>query len=103
MATHTEPSKFRVDPGSTIEDVDLDQDEVRLPDGRRLTEPLAADLAEQTLARGVGRPSLSAPGEHSPQLAVRVPVELNERVRVRAEAEGKRASDIIREALEHYV
>jgi hypothetical protein len=105
MATHNQndPATFRVDPGSTIEDVDLDQVEVRLPDGRRLTEPLATALAEQTLTRGVGRPSLTAPGEQSPQLAVRVPVELTERVRVRAAAEGKRTSDIIREALEHYV
>lgn len=98
-----EPRNFRVDPGSTIEDVDLDVTEVRLPDGRRLTEDLAEQLAADTLARGVGRPSLSGRGEASPQLAVRVSAELNARVRRRAEVEGKRTSDIVREALEHYV
>jgi len=103
MGTRNKASKYRVDGASSIEDVDLDEVEVRLPDGRRLTEELAAELAADTIARAVGRPSLSGRAERSPHLGVRVTAELNERVRRRAAAEGKRASDIVREALEHYV
>ena len=69
----------------------------------RLTEDLAEELVAETLARGVGRPSLTGRPERSPHLRVRVTPELNRRVRQRAAAEGKGPSDIVREALEHYV
>jgi predicted HicB family RNase H-like nuclease len=95
-------SKYRVTPETEFEEVDLNETEVYLKEGRRLTEDLAEQLAEETLRR-VGRPSLSGAKEHSPHLGVRVSPELNRRVRARAAAEGKRPSDIVREALEHYL
>ena len=100
----TKATRYRVDPNATIEDVDLDQTDVRLPDGRRLTEQLAGQLAEQTLARGVGRPSLSGVrGRPSQQIGLRLSPDLDRRLRERAAAEGKRPSQIVREALERYV
>ena len=101
--TTKDTSRYRVGPGSTIESVDLDQTEVRLPDGRRLTEDLAEELAEDTIQRGVGRPALSRSGDRARSIGVRLPPELDRRVRDRADAEGKRPSQIVREALEAYV
>lgn len=95
-------SKYRVTDDTEFEEVDLAETEVRLQDGRRLTEDLAEELAEDALRR-VGRPSLSGGKQHSPQLGVRLTPELNDRLRARAAAEGKRPSEIVREALEHYV
>ena len=52
--------------------IDLDQEDVRLADGTRLTEGRADEFAEE-VRRGVGRPSLSAPGRRSPQLRLAIP------------------------------
>jgi predicted DNA binding CopG/RHH family protein len=83
-------------------DVDLDAEVVRRKDGTRLTEADAEAWAEEIKLR-VGRPSLSSGHKHSPQVSARLPESLLERLRRRAEAEGKPASEIVREALEHYV
>jgi hypothetical protein len=96
-------SRYRVEPDTTFEEVDLDKIDVRLPDGRRLTERLAEQLAEETVRRRGGRPSLSGRAAESPQLGVRLPPDLNRRLRARAAAEGKKPSQIVREALERYV
>lgn len=101
--TTKDTSRYRVGPDSTIKNVDLDSAEVHLPDGRRLTEELAEELAEDTIRRGVGRPALSASGDRARSIGVRLPPELDRRVRERASAEGKRPSEIVREALEAYV
>ena len=95
--------KYRVTPDTEFEEVDLDETEVRLRDGRRLTNELAEELAQDALRRTAGRPSLSGGKQHSPQLGVRLTPELNDRLRARAAAEGKRPSEIVREALERYV
>jgi hypothetical protein len=50
-----DPSEYVVKPGDTIRDVDLDTEDVRLPDGRRLTEELADQLVEE--ARADQRPA----------------------------------------------
>lgn len=101
--TSRKARSYRVTSDSTIEDVDLDTTDVHLPDGRRLTESLAEGLAADTIRRGVGRPSLSGKSAKSPHLGVRVSPELHQRVQARAGREGKPASEIVREALEHYV
>lgn len=93
------PQSFGAD--VTVRDIDLDEEEF-IVGGRRLTEKRAAELADAA-QRGAGRPSLSGRKERSPQLGVRVSPELAQRVRRKAEAEGKRPSDIIREALERFV
>lgn len=101
--TSRKTRSYRVTADSTIEDVDLDATDVHLSDGRRLTESLAEELAADTIRRGVGRPSLSGERARSPHLGVRVSPELHQRVQERAAREGKPTSEIVREALEHYV
>ncbi|MGJ3507765.1 ribbon-helix-helix protein, CopG family [Enemella sp. A6] len=77
-------------------DVDLEVEDVRLPSGRRVTDDVVADLIET--AR-VGRPSLTAPGRHSPSITLRLPKELLDRLDEEVERTGRRRSEIIREAL----
>ena len=45
-----DPTRYAAGPDAVIEDVDLDEEEVRLPDGTRLTEQRAQQLAHQTRA-----------------------------------------------------
>lgn len=104
-----DPSRYIAGPDSTIEDVDLDQEDVRLPNGRRLTEDLAEKLAREGVAearrRGLipGGKSLSGDGSHSPRVQFRVPDTLREAAETRAAAEGVSLSVLAREALEHYL
>lgn len=84
--------------------IDLDAEDVRLADGSRLTEDRAAELAQEVLHRvGRGRPSLTAPGQHSPQLRVSIPQQVHAELRQRADAEHRTVSDVAREALERYL
>lgn len=83
-------------------DVDLDQEDVRLKDGTRLTDEVAADIVEQ-VRRGTGRPSLSGHAAPSPQIAFRVPQSVRDRAAEIAEREGKTLSQLAREALEERV
>jgi hypothetical protein len=84
--------------------IDLDVEDVRLADGSRLTETAAQKLAEQVVrASGRGRPSLTAPGERSPQLRLSVPEQLRDGLRARADAEHRSVSELAREAIERYL
>ena len=83
-------------------DVDLDQDDVRLADGTPLTPEVAADIVEDA-RRSAGRPSLTGPGKHSPQVSARVPTELRDAAERQARREGKSVSQLIRELLERYL
>lgn len=84
--------------------IDLDSEEFYLADGTRLTEEMASELAEEmTQANRRGRPSLSSADGRSPQISVRVSTEVRDRLRGRAQDEGKRLSDVVREALAAYV
>jgi len=84
--------------------INLDAEDVRLPDGSRLTEARAQELADEVLERaGRGRPSLSRPGVRSPQLRLSVSAELRSRLFKRAEDEHRSVSTIVRDALEHYL
>lgn len=84
--------------------IDLDEEDIRLADGTRLTEARAQELAEEVLDRaGRGRPSLSGPGVRSPQLRLTVPHELRSRLVKRAQAEHRSVSTVVRDALEHYL
>ena len=80
-------------------DVDLDNEDIRLADGTRLTEQVAENIVEETL-RKVGRPSLSGARERSPQIAFRVAPSVRERAAEVAAKEGKTVSELAREALE---
>ncbi|HEY8717440.1 ribbon-helix-helix domain-containing protein [Pengzhenrongella sp.] len=104
-----DPSEYVVTRDDTIHDVDLNTEVVRLPDGRRLTDDLAEQLAAEALAEArrrnliPGRKSLTGPGVHSPRVQFRVPEAILEQAERRAEAEGVSLSTLAREALEHYL
>ncbi len=83
-------------------DVDLDQEDIRLADGTRLTPEVAAQVVEDA-RRAAGRPSMTGPGKHSPQVSVRVPPELRDATEQQARREGKSVSQLIRELLERYL
>ncbi|MGH9078018.1 MAG: ribbon-helix-helix domain-containing protein [Acidimicrobiales bacterium] len=46
---------------------------------------------------------MTEPGVHSPQLRLSVPAELRDRLRQRAEVEHRSVSNLVRDALEHYL
>ncbi|OUZ08675.1 hypothetical protein BHE97_13320 [Aeromicrobium sp. PE09-221] len=70
-------------------------------DGRPLDEDSAEEIIER-VNRKRGRPSLTGVGARSPQIAVRVPADIRDRLKERAEREGKTLSQLAREALESY-
>ena len=80
-------------------DVDLDRDDVRLPDGTRLTEQKAADIVDEVRRRG-GRPSLTGQAAVSPRIAFRVDPRVRDSAAQIADREGKTISQLAREALE---
>lgn len=85
-------------------DVDLDAEVVRDKSGRRITERRAEEIAADALRKaGVGRPSLTAPGQRSPEIKARVPSELRDRLQKAAQRRGVSASELVREALDHYL
>ena len=53
--------------------------------------------------RAAGRPSLTAPGAHSPQITVRIPESTNARLTSVARRTGQQRSQIVREALDRYL
>jgi hypothetical protein len=93
----------KIKPGPIGPDVDLDQEEIYLADGRRLTQQLAGDIAERALVRHRGRPSVSGGGRRTPSLTVRVPQPTRDALERLAKSRGKRLADISREALDEYI
>ena len=81
-------------------DVNLDSDVVLLPDGTRLTNKLVAKMARDAIKQVVGRPSLTAVAVESPQLKVRVPVQLKKAIEKEAKRRGETTSTIVREVLQ---
>ena len=65
----------------------------------------AERLAEQILDQAGlgGRPSLTGRRQHSPQIGLRVTPQTREKLRARAAKEHKTVSDVIRDAIDHYV
>jgi predicted DNA-binding protein len=93
----------RVHPGPIRPDVDLDRQELRLPDSRRLTEELASRIAEGALARHRGRPSVTGQSRQTPSLTLRVPPRLREKLEEIAAAQGRHLSEVGRDALDEYI
>jgi len=83
-------------------DVDLVAEDLRLPDGSRLTAELA-DQITTTVRRTAGRPSLTGTAANSPQIAFRVTPAVRERATRMAAEQGKTLSELAREALEERV
>jgi predicted HicB family RNase H-like nuclease len=104
-----DPRDYVVGRDATISSIDLDKETFTLPDGRRLTNELAAELAaegrDEIRRRNLipGRKSLSGDGTHSPTIRVRVPSDLHAAAEARAEAEGVTLSTLAREALTAYL
>jgi predicted HicB family RNase H-like nuclease len=97
MARRTPPS---VSPTTRIgPDVDLDRDDVRLPDGTRLTEQQAAEILDD-VRRRAGRPSLTGEAAASPRISFRITPTVRDRAAEIAAREGKTISQLAREALE---
>ncbi|MDP9094525.1 MAG: hypothetical protein M3N95_16695 [Actinomycetota bacterium] len=80
-------------------EIDLELEDVRLPDGTRLTEDLA-DAIVDDVRRKAGRPSLTGTAAASPRVSFRVTPEVRDRAAAVASAEGKTISELAREALE---
>ena len=80
-------------------DVDLDQEDIRLADGTRLTEQGASEIVEEVRRRG-GRPSLTGEAAISPRIVFRVTPSVRDRAAEIAAQEGKTISQLAREALE---
>lgn len=102
-------NKYVLSKEATIADVDLKTEVVRLPDGRRLTDELAEELATETLAEArqrnlvPGGKSLSGGAIHSPRVQFRVPEPLLDAAERRAAEQGVSLSVLARKALEHYL
>ena len=85
-------------------DVDLEAEEIRDRQGRRVTDEYAERAAAEALriARP-GRPALGTVGQHSPGVSFRVPEQVRRQAEQRAAAEGRSVSEIARDALERYL
>jgi hypothetical protein len=98
----TRTDRRRVALGPIGPDVDLEKEEVIMADGRRLTDELAAEIAEEALARHRGRPSVSGGRMRTPSLTVRVPARVRAALESIADAQGRRLAEVSRDALAEY-
>lgn len=84
-------------------DVDLDEEEFYTADGRRLTEALAREIAEEAIRKvGRGRPSMTGQAAPTPNLTIRVPPALRASLQRIADAQGRRVAEVGRDALTEY-
>ncbi len=87
-----------------LSDVNLATEDVRDSKGRRITEEYAERAAADALASvGRGRPSLTGNKAPSPQVTFRVTPELRAKAAAEAARQGRRVSDVARDALERYL
>lgn len=87
----------------TSPDVDLDTEDIRLPDGSRLTEAKVDEIVERVHHRHPGRPSVSGERERTPVMTVRVSRAARAALEEIASAQGRRLADVSREALDEYI
>ena len=97
MADRTPPPVTPITPIGP--DVDLDAEDVRLPDRTRLTEQQAAEIVDD-VRRRAGRPSLTGEAAVSPRISFRITPGVRDRAAEIAAREGKTISQLAREALE---
>ena len=87
-------------------DIDLDEEEVYLPDGTRLTEAAAEAMGKRMVEeyeRRRGQPSLTGERAPTPNLTIRVPPAIRSALKSIAAAQGRRLADVSRDALAEYV
>ncbi len=83
--------------------VDLDKEVVLDTNGRRITEARARQIAKEVHEFAVGRPSLSSPGVHSPEVKARVPMKLKKSLQREAKRRGVTSSALVRQAIEEFL
>jgi hypothetical protein len=69
-------------------------------------QDITDDMREEIIATGrrlAGRPSLTAPGEHSPRLNFRVPQPVKDRLTQVAHDQNRLESEVARDALAEYL
>jgi len=84
--------------------VDIDTQDIRDAHGRRITQSTVDGLVQAVeKAKAVGRPSLTAPGQHSPTVTLRFSEAVNSRLTEIASKQGKSKSQIVRDAVNTYL
>lgn len=84
-------------------DVDLKKEVVLDSNGRRITEARARQIVREVHEMVVGRPSLSSPGVHSPEIKARVPMKLKKSLQREAKRRGQTSSELVRQAIEEFL
>lgn len=87
---------------TSAEFVTADNSEVLNAAGEPMTDEDVDQLIDEA-HRAAGRPSLTSPGRHSPQLTVRLPEPVYEQLGGLSARTGKRRTEIVREALIEYL
>lgn len=101
MARDRKAARYVLDRGP---DVDLAREDVRDSRGRRITQDyIDRAVADVHAKTGRGRPSLTGRASRSPQVTFRLPPELRAAAEAQAAREGRRVSDVAREALVDYL
>ena len=86
-------------------DVDFDKEVFLDQNGVRYTNARIDAMVKEIEEHGpyVGRPSLTAPTVHSPEIKARVPAPLKEKLEAAAQARGETPSALIRQAVEEFL
>lgn len=86
-------------------DIDFDKEVVLDNNGERYTNARIDAMVRDIEEHGpyVGRPSLTAPTVHSPEIKARVPAPLKEKLEATAQARGETPSALIRQAVEEFL
>lgn len=85
--------------------IDFDKEVVLDRNGERYTNARIEAMVKEIEEHGpyVGRPSLTAPTVHSPEIKARVPAPLKEKLEATAAARGQTPSALIRQAVEEFL
>lgn len=87
-------SKYTLGP-----DVDLKKSDVRDKQGRRITEARVKRIVQAS----AGRPSLTGPGQRSPEVKARVPLKTKQKLERVAKRRNTTPSELLRELLEDFL
>ena len=83
--------------------VNLDREVILDKSGKRVTNAYVEKILKQDIGVIIGRPSLTGPKIHSPEIKARVPKKLKVALENEAKRRGETSSSIIRAALEKYL
>lgn len=84
-------------------DVDLEVEDIRLPDGSRLTQTKVDDIVDRMHRRYPGPSSASGERERTPVMTVRVSRSARAALDEIAAAQGRRLADVTRDAIDVYI